>query len=125
MTIVSVPLTEFDRCVPWLDAAINKGWGTHTIEDVRQQVLDGTAQLWPAPRGAMVTEVVTFPRRKVMNIFLAGGDLDQLLEMETDATEWCKGWGATGVMLHGRKGWEKVLAERGYRHLYTVLGKDF
>ena len=116
---------EFDRCAPWLQAAIDKGWNTHTLDDVRRMVAEGKAHLWPAARGAMVTEVVNFPQRRVMNIFLAGGELDQLLDMEADATRWCKTWGATGAMLHGRKGWEKVLAERGYRHLYTVLGKDF
>ena len=118
-------MTPFDRCAPWLQAAIDKGWNTHNLTDVRNMVEGGTAQLWPAERGAMVTEIVNFPQRRVMNVFLAGGELDQILAMEADAIGWSKHWGANGVMLNGRKGWERVLAARGWRHLYTVMGKDF
>lgn len=32
--------------------------------------------------------------------------------------------GATSITIKGRKGWEKVAAKRGYKHLYSIMEKQ-
>ena len=74
-------VNELERCRPWIEAALEYSGGTHNFEDVAKGILEGNMQLWPTPRGCIVTEIVVYPRKKVLNVFLGGGELDQLLDM--------------------------------------------
>jgi hypothetical protein len=115
---------ELVRCKPWLEAALERSGGTHTLEDVVQSIQTGAMQFWPAPRGCAVTEVVNYPQKKVLHIFLAGGEMDQIIDMDSSAVEFAKMNGCTGMSIAGRKGWAKVLKNKGYEETFTVLGKD-
>jgi len=115
---------EFVRCKPWLEAALKYAGGTHTLEDVVEAVAEGKMQFWPAPRGCAVTELIQFPRKKVLHVFLAGGEMDQIIDMDSSAVEFARINGCTGMSIAGRKGWSKVLRHKGYKESYTVLGKD-
>ena len=115
---------ELIRCKPWLEAALERSGGTHTLSDVVQAIQEGTMQFWPAPRGCAVTEIVNYPQKKVLHIFLAGGEMDQIVDMDSSAVEFAKMNGCTGMSIAGRKGWARVLKEKGYQETYTVLGKD-
>lgn len=81
-------------------------------------------QFWPAPRGCMVTEIVVYPRKKVLNIFLAGGELDQLVDMYDDMNEWAKAQGCTGGTMTGRVGWKKVLEPMGWKLMHSHYVKE-
>lgn len=115
---------ELVRCKPWLEAAIERTGGTHVLEDVVQAVIEGKMQFWPAPRGCAVTEIIAFPQKKVLHIFLAGGEMDQIIDMDSSAVEFAKMNGCTGMSIAGRKGWSRVLKDKGYEEAYTVLTKD-
>jgi len=112
------------RCKPWLEAAIERAGGTHTLSDVVQSVVEGKMQFWPAPRGCAVTEIIKYPQKKVLHIFLAGGEMDQILDMDSSAVEFAKMNGCTGMSIAGRRGWKRVLKDKGYEETFTVLGKD-
>ena len=70
-----------EQCRPWIDDALEYSGGTHTFEDVYDRILDGKLQLWPAERGCAVTEIVVYPKKKVLHVFLAGGEMDQIIDM--------------------------------------------
>ena len=116
---------ELVRCRPWIEAALEYSGGTHDFEDVVQSLIDGRMQLWPAPRGCAVTELVVYPKTKALHVFLAGGEMDQIIEMIDSATEWGKTQGCSSMTIAGRHGWQRVLAEHGYKPVMTVLKKDF
>lgn len=115
---------EFARCAPWLQAALDAGGNTHTLEDVWRSVREGRMQFWPAERAAAVTEIVVYPRLKTLHIFLAGGDMDQIVDMDASATEFARLNGCAKVTIAGRKGWARVLRDNGYAEGLTVLGKE-
>jgi hypothetical protein len=118
------PISELERCRPWIEDALKYCNGTHSYEDVVQSISKGMMQLWPAPRGCMVTEIVIYPRKKVLNIFLAGGELDQLLDMNSDMNAWAKEQGCTGGSLTGRVGWKKVLEPMGWKLAHSHFVKE-
>jgi hypothetical protein len=120
-----LPLGEWDRCRPWIEAALGYDNGGHTVEDVQAKVASGLMQFWPAPRGCIITEILQFPRRKMVNVYLAGGELDQLADMQDAIIAWAKENGCTGAMLSGRKGWERVFSQYGWKHTHSVLMRDF
>lgn len=115
---------ELKRCQPWIESALERSGGTHVFSDIVQAVVEGKMQFWPAPRGCAVTEIVSYPQKKVLHIFLAAGELDQIVDMDDSAVEFAKINGCTGMSIAGRKGWARVLKDKGYQETYTVLGKD-
>ena len=74
-------IDELARCRPWIEAALEYSGGTHDFIDVAEGLHKGTMQLWPAPKGCIVTEIVVYPKKKLLNVFLGGGELDQILEI--------------------------------------------
>jgi len=118
------PQSEIERCRPWIEAALKYSGGTHAFEDVAEAVEEGTMQLWPAPRGCIVTEVLAFPRKKVVNVFLGGGELEQLVDMHDSIAEWGRQNGCNAATIAGRPGWQRVYKSRGWSPLHTVLTKE-
>jgi hypothetical protein len=115
---------ELARCRKWIEDALEYCNGTHIFEDIVQSIAEGRMQLWSAPRGCMVTEIVVYPRKKVLHIFLAGGELDQLLDMNDAMTEWAVSQGCTGGTLTGRVGWKKVLEPMGWKLMHSNFVKE-
>lgn len=113
------------RCKPWIEAALERGGNTHSFDDIAAAVAAGTMQLWPAPRGCLVTEIVQFPRKRVLDVFLGGGELDQLADMHRDVIAWAKSQGCTEAIITGRRGWVRAFAGHGWKEQATVLRKEF
>ena len=119
-----IPQDEWERCAPWIEAALARGMGFHTLEDVLDQCVAGRAVFWPGKRSAVVTEFQFYPRAKALNYWLIGGDLDELLdEMAPHIEAWAKAEGCTDVTGAGRRGWERPLAARGFQTAGIVMRK--
>lgn len=113
---------EFERCKPWLEDALQYSGGEMTIEDVWQAIEAGELTFWPGKRCAIVLQFVTHPRKRVMNWYLAGGDLNELRDMEQTGTEWAKSNGFDAVVIYGRRGWLRKLD--GYQETGTIMEKN-
>ena len=112
------------RCQDWIEAALEYSGGTHDFGDIVEAVKKGQMQLWPAPKGCMVTELIAYPKLKALHIFLAGGELRQLLEMEDSIVNWAKGQNCGRITLNGRSGWERVLKKRNAKVTHTFIAKE-
>ena len=117
--------TELQRCRPWIEAALKYSGGTHNFDDVAAGLTSGKMQLWPSPKGCIVTEIVVYPRKKVLNVFLGGGELDQILDMHSDVIAWSKAQGCEALMMTGRFGWKKPLEKHGWKTLHCSYVKEF
>ena len=106
---------DLERCKPWIEDALEYCNGTHEFNDIVLGIAESRMQLWAAPRGCIVTEIVVYPRKKVLNLFLAGGELEQLKDMNTDITNWAISHGCTGGTLTCRLGWKKARAPLGWK----------
>jgi hypothetical protein len=113
-----------EHCRKWIEDALEYSGGTHTFEDVTQSILSGRMQLWPAERACAVTEIVVYPKKRVLHVFLAGGEMGQIIDMVSSANAWGKAQGCTSMTIAGRKGWERVLAKHGYKPVMTVLERE-
>lgn len=114
---------HWERCYPWIEAALDLAHGTHTMDDVRRDILTGPATFWPGRNAAMVTEVQEFPQMHVLHFWLAGGDLDELRdELRPMAEKWAKERGITRATIMGRRGWVRALP--GYQEVSTVCAKE-
>jgi len=116
---------ELERCKPWIEAALEYSGGTHDFIDIAEGIYKGTLQLWPSPKGCIVTEIVVYPRKRMLNVFLGGGELDQILDMHQDVIQWAKAQGCTALTMTGRAGWKKPLAKHGWNQLHSSYIKEF
>jgi hypothetical protein len=113
---------QWQRCLKWVTDALEYSGGTHSIDDVYQACAIGEAQLHPLEKSCIITEVVDYPSLTVCRIWLAGGDLDELVEAEKSIAVWAKAQGCDAMEINGRKGWQRQLKD--YTATSVVLTKD-
>ena len=92
----------WERASPLLQEALVHARGTHEIEDILRGVAEGQLQLWVAERSAAVSEILRFPRKRVANLFLAAGDLDELQAGLAGMEAWARGQGCSSLMTSAR-----------------------
>lgn len=106
---------------PHIEAALEYSGGTHVYEDVEKAILDGRMQIWPYGNSCAVTEIIQYDRKKVLHVFLAGGDLEEIANGIDSVAEWGRTQGCTGLTMSGRKGWERVLGRHGFTPVMIVM----
>lgn len=115
---------EFERCWPLLKPAIENFGDTHRKRHVWQAIERGDVQLWANDTGALVTEITAYPTGlRMINAWLAGGDLNGILALVPGIEAWAKAKGITKASVSaGRVGWSRKLA--GYRTSGVQMTKD-
>jgi len=109
-----------------IEAALKYGGDTHSFEDVVEMIEANDAQLWTGPDSVMVTQVVVYPRRKILMVWVAGGHLAELEAMAPAVEAWAKSEGCTGAMMLGRPGWERTfLARTGWKRTAVLMEKQW
>lgn len=115
---------EWERCSPWLGAALERD-GTHNLDDVLAMVLADDAQFWPGERSAVITEILTLPKVRALHVWLAGGDMDELIENMLPVIEdFARRAGCDRFSVAGRHGWERVLKNKGFEPAWRVVAKE-
>lgn len=116
------PMVEhFDRCKDWLQEALEGGF--YTMDDVARAIAEKRAQFWPGKNAAIVTELDTLAQTRVIRVWLAGGDMDEVLSMASGIESWARLQGCKSVLIEGRKGWERTLKPQGYEPFSVILTK--
>ena len=105
---------ELLRVRPFLEPALPYGGNTHDYVHIVNGVLSGALQLWPTDNAALITEFHNFPNKRMLHIFLAGGDLSEIKSLHDDVVEFAKAAGCAGLSLTGRPGWIKALSDLGF-----------
>ena len=106
-----------------LERALAHSQGTHLWEDIVEAVEEKDMFFWPGKRSAAITEVLDFPRKRCMHIFLAAGDMEELKQMEPCFVEFAKHFECDFVSLSGRAGWQRSLKDMGYKDAHVSLFK--
>jgi hypothetical protein len=108
-----------------IEAALDAGGNTHSYEDVRESIIKGEMQLWLGDEACAVTEIVVYPKKKVLHVFLASGKMESIVDMLESAEKFGKENGCSSITIAGRHGWKRVLSDEGFNHSLTVLEKVF
>jgi hypothetical protein len=107
-----------------IEAALKHSGGTHLFEDVAEAVIDGRMQMWVNGETVAITEVICYPRKKVLHVFIGSGKRKELFEMIESAWQWGQAVGCTGMTLAGRKGWMKLMGKFGFKPTLYVMEKS-
>ena len=114
-----------EYCRSWIEAALEKSGGLNTWDQVVAGINSGMMQLWPAKRGCIVTEIVVYHDRKALHVFLAGGELDEILQMTENVKEWAQKQGCSFATFDGRFGWQKPLERIGWKPHSVTMHLEF
>ena len=115
---------QFERCSHWLQAALDKGGNSHDLCHVKAGIKAGDYQFWPAPDGAIVTEVIFYPKFSVLHAWLAGGDLAQIKDMIPSLVSFAKAHHCSKFTATGRLGWVRALKDMGFNGIMTTVSKE-
>jgi hypothetical protein len=120
-----VPAQYVDGCWPKIEGYIQKAaeytYGRFTAGNIYDLVVDGDYQLWIAfngsdIKGAVVTNVVTYPQRKLLCMQFCGGEdlvnwKDPMLAL---LRRFAKDVGCDGIESTARPGWAKIFQNDGF-----------
>ena len=114
-----------ERTRALLGQALEHCRGTHVLDDVLAGIGEGRLQLWIGRASVAVTEWLNYPRKRVLNLFLAAGDIDDMALHLPGIEAFARGGGASALMMHGRtrrpNGWDRML---GFEPCWTGHWKD-
>ena len=65
--------TEWLRCKQYIEDAVNIDNVGYNIDDVEENIANGTFQLWPGKESAVVTFVAQYPKKSILSIIFSGG----------------------------------------------------
>ena len=125
----------------FVEQALAESSGRINADDVLEQLQSGGMQLWmlvaaegePEIVAVLVTEIISYPRKTVLDLSLMAGDrMDLWLEALPLLEQWAFEQGADQVQIHGRSGWARVAGLRrksfenvqGYEPSSVVLLKE-
>ena len=121
-----VPPQYVDTCwkeiEPYMEKAAEYTYGRYTSDDIYDSLKEYDHQLWVAfngdkIKGAVVTNIITYPKRKVLCMSFCGGvELKSwkapMLEL---LKKFAKDVGCDGIEATARRGWAKVFENDGYK----------
>lgn len=106
----------------YIEAALSYASATHSYEDVASMVAAGQAQFWPGPASCIVTELIDYPRKRVVHFFLASGTLPALRPLVPIILDWAKSKDCVAATFVGRRGWLRTfVTEMGWKESGHVL----
>ena len=123
--IIDAP-RDINACRQYIEAALEYADGSHSFEDICELVVKGGLQFWPGPNSVIITEIIEYPKFRVLNFFLAGGNLSELEVMYPAVEAWGQAQGCSRAVFTGRKGWERTfLARKDWLPTLVVYEKKF
>ena len=106
-------------------ARILRKMGTHNVEDLLDEVYNGKKQVFTCHDSVLFTQLVDFPRMRVLEFFVAVGSMADMLDLERQATEFAVSVGATRIRAFARPGWARSRIRHGaWSPSTTVWHKD-
>lgn len=119
---------DFDRLSPQMQAALDQaGPATHTLADIKRGIEESKYQMWPSHHSVLVTSIQRFPTGVMAcNVFLAGGNLEEIRPMVPLLEQWAKEQGCTRMTCTGRHGWARtfITSEDGWIPALTLYSKE-
>ena len=118
----------WDDVVPLIEKALQHAEGELVPDDIKKHLDKGDLRLWIALEGketiaAMVTEVIQYPRKKIVRVItLAGKDMDMWYDFLPMIEGYAIRNGCSSLEAWSRKGMARKLKD--WKHSYDIITKD-
>lgn len=109
----------FDRHEKHIISAL-KHQDRYNLSDIKEKISQGIFHIWAGNDAFYISSFGEFPRYKVLNLFLCGGNYDELEEMLESIESFAKEHDCKYLYGGGRKGWIRKLKHLGFKQEYMV-----
>jgi hypothetical protein len=120
--------TCWESVGPFLDRAARYTYGRYTVDDIHAAIVDYDHDLWVAfeggeIKGAVVTNFMNYPKRKVLSMTFCGGvELSKWKDPMLDLLRrYAKDMGCDGIEATARRGWAKIFQNDGHKSLWATF----
>lgn len=103
-----------ERYIAKVNRALEGMGNTHTFEDILALIESGAMQSFASDNTWAVTQILDFPRKRVMEIFLVVGDMADAEKLHDEVLAYARGVGCQVVRCFGRDGWAKHARVHGW-----------
>ena len=107
-----------------IEKSLEYAHGSYTYDDVVAGIMQGRFQFYTHKRSYVICETQNMPHYSIYHAFLAGGDMEEVLEIHEALVPVAKRVGAKYATMNGRLGWTKPLKEVGWEARYVVYYKE-
>lgn len=97
--------------------------GLFEWEDILEALKVGDMQSFTDGDSLILTRIAVYPRKKVLEIILVFGSLDQVHAIEPRLIEFAKTHECVAVLAMGRLGWEGAMTP-GWRRVFSYYIKE-
>jgi hypothetical protein len=120
--------TCWSQIVPFMEKAAEFTYGRYTADDILDSITDYDHVLWVAfnegkIKGAVVTDFVTYPKRKLLCMSFCGGE--DLHEWKVPMLEllqrFARDTGCDGIEATARRGWAKIFKDDGFQDHWVTF----
>ena len=118
----------WDEVAPLMDVALKHSEGELLTEDLIEHLDNDDLRLWVAMKNdkviaAMITEIITYPRKKILRVItLAGKDMDLWYDFLPSVEGYALSKQCSALEAWTRKGMTRKLKD--WRHSYDMITKD-
>jgi hypothetical protein len=112
---------------PYIKEALQYSDGKYEISDIYKSLIEKDMQLWTAfsdegCEALCVTQIINYPRKKVLLLFLiAGKESANWLHFVENLKHFAKEHGCDSLEGYGRPGWEKLSKPLGFKKVHTIF----
>ena len=120
--------TCWQEVEPYLEKAAKYTYGRYNVNDIYAAIVDYDHELWVAfedgkIKGAVVTNFVIYPQRKLLSMSFCGGvDLkdwkDSMLAL---LRRYARDMGCDGIEATARRGWARVFQNDGFKNNWVTF----
>lgn len=127
-----VPVQLINTCwakiEPFMEKAAKYTYGRFTSDDIYDSVTEHDYQLWVAfdgtdIKGAVVTNIMVYPKRKLLCMSFCGGyNLKEWKDpMLALLQKFSEDMGCDGIEATARAGWAKIFQNDGYKQNWVTF----
>lgn len=88
--------------------------GTHTWDDVREDLVDGSAQIFWNDHGAWITRVEQAPQARRLLVWIVAGELPEVMDLQDKVEKHAFLMGCDQMIATARFGWKHVARAHGW-----------
>ena len=111
------------RMLGLLRRALRAGGDTHTVDDLFSEIASGHKQSFAYGSTWAITQVLDFPRKRVLELFMVVGKGDELSLLEGEIIKYAESIGADFIKTQGRVGWRRRAKEMGWTQTHSTFIK--
>lgn len=97
-----------------LERVLDRMGGVYTTQDILTAVRANKMQMFSEGDSIAVTQIVQYPRAKVLDILIVIGNLEQARKLHDRVLAFATEIGASIVQAYGRFGWIEDAKKRGW-----------